>query len=181
MESIMYLANRRPFGSDGAISLTIKFASLNSIEIREPRECSTKRASCPTPCISTPLSPDAVGGASASFFAAAAVEGVIMMTAKYVSFPSGRAFSHTINIEPDTILFKVFGSETGRVNSYHHQAVREPAEGFIISARSTDMIIEAMESQKHKFVLGVQFHPEMMWERHQEAADIFSAFVESCM
>jgi len=89
--------------------------------------------------------------------------------------------SHTINIEPDTILFNIFGSQTGRVNSYHHQAVREPAEGFIISARSTDMIIEAMESQKHKFVLGVQFHPEMMWERHQEAAKIFSAFVKSCM
>ena len=89
--------------------------------------------------------------------------------------------SHTINIEPETILFKIFGSQTGRVNSYHHQAVREPAEGFIVSARSTDMIIEAIESQKRKFVLGVQFHPEMMWERHQEAASIFSTFVKWCM
>jgi len=89
--------------------------------------------------------------------------------------------SHTINVEPDTLLFKMFGSQTGRVNSYHHQAVREPAEGFIVSAHSTDTIIEAIESQKHKFVLGVQFHPEMMWERHQEAANIFSAFVKACM
>jgi len=89
--------------------------------------------------------------------------------------------SHTIDVEPDTLLFKIFGSQTGRVNSYHHQAVRAPAEGFIVSARSTDMIIEAVESQKHNFVLGVQFHPEMMWERHQEAANIFAAFVKSCM
>jgi hypothetical protein len=81
MESIMYRANRRPFNSDGAISLTIKFASLNSIEIWEPRLCSTNRASYPTPCISTPLSPDCEGGSSASFFAAAAIEGVIRMTA----------------------------------------------------------------------------------------------------
>jgi hypothetical protein len=94
----MYRANRRPFNSDGAISLTIKFASLNSIEIWAPRLCSTNRASCPTPCISTFPPPDE-GGASASLFAAAAIEGVIMMTARYVSFSSGKAFCHTINIE----------------------------------------------------------------------------------
>ena len=112
MESIMYRANRRPFGSDGAISLTIKFASLNSIEIWEPRLCSTNRASCPTPCISTFPPPDE-GGASASLFAAAAIEGVIMMTARYVSFSSGKAFCHTINIESvSTRLFN--NSHSGR-------------------------------------------------------------------
>ncbi|HEY4284770.1 MAG TPA: gamma-glutamyl-gamma-aminobutyrate hydrolase family protein [Chthoniobacterales bacterium] len=47
------------------------------------------------------------------------------------------------------------------VNSSHHQAVDQPAEGFVIEAWSTtDEIIEQMRLSKHPFVLGVQYHPE---------------------
>lgn len=82
--------------------------------------------------------------------------------------------SHSIHIEPDSLLYEIFGSQMARVNSYHHQAVLSPAD-FHVSARSTDGIIEAIESSTHRFVVGVQFHPEMMWERHPEAANLFTA------
>ena len=74
----------------------------------------------------------------------------------------------------------MFDKETGRVNFFHHQAVRDVADGFYVSACSNDGIIEAIESREHRFMLGVQFHPEMMFQHHPEAANIFAAFVKAC-
>jgi len=88
--------------------------------------------------------------------------------------------SHTIEIESDSLMYEIFGEQTGRVNSFHHQSVRDTADGFYVSARSKDGIIEAIESREHRFMLGVQFHPEMMFQHHPEAAKIFAAFVKAC-
>lgn len=70
--------------------------------------------------------------------------------------------SHTLHIEPDTLLARLFGTDRLPVNSFHHQAVREPAPGFRVSGRAADGIIEAVESAEHKSMLGVQWHPECM-------------------
>lgn len=88
--------------------------------------------------------------------------------------------SHTIDILPDTRLLQVFGSPIAHVNSYHHQAVRDVAEGFIVTAKAKDNVIEAIESPAHRFVLGVQCHPELMWEQHPEALSLFTAFLKAC-
>lgn len=88
--------------------------------------------------------------------------------------------SHTIDILPDTRLLQVFGSPIARVNSYHHQAVRDVAEGFIVTAKAKDNVIEAIESPAHRFALGVQCHPELMWEQHPEALSLFTAFLKAC-
>lgn len=71
--------------------------------------------------------------------------------------------SHTIEVEKESLLNRIFGS-AGRlnVNSFHHQAVKEPAPGFKVSARAIDGIIEAIESTEYKSILGVQWHPECM-------------------
>ena len=68
--------------------------------------------------------------------------------------------SHTVRKEEDSLLAKIMGQTTLPVNSFHHQAVREPAPGFRVSARATDGIIEAIESKEYKSMLGVQWHPE---------------------
>ena len=68
--------------------------------------------------------------------------------------------SHTVNIEKDTLLHKLFNTDTIAVNSFHHQAIKEPAPGFRVCARATDGVIEAMESTEHKSMIGVQWHPE---------------------
>ena len=76
--------------------------------------------------------------------------------------------SHTVSIEEGTILHELFKTNTLAVNSFHHQAVMEPAPGFRVCARSTDGVIEAMESTEHKSMLGVQWHPECFILRGDE-------------
>lgn len=73
----------------------------------------------------------------------------------------GRGYaSHTVEIEKDSLLCQLFGTETLAVNSFHHQAVKEVAPGFRATARATDGVIEAMESAEYKPMMGVQWHPE---------------------
>jgi putative glutamine amidotransferase len=81
------------------------------------------------------------------------------------------------------------GPESGlvsiRVNSFHHQAVKEVAPGFRASAHSGDGIVEAIEPADdgrgtHPFTLGVQWHPERMWKHHAHAKRLFSQFAEAC-
>ena len=76
--------------------------------------------------------------------------------------------SHTVSIEEGTMLHELFKTNTLAVNSFHHQAVMEPAPGFRVCARSTDGVIEAMESTEHKSMLGVQWHPECFILRGDE-------------
>ena len=76
--------------------------------------------------------------------------------------------SHTVSIEEGTMLHELFKTGTLAVNSFHHQAVMEPAPGFRVCARSTDGVIEAMESTEHKSMLGVQWHPECFILRGDE-------------
>ena len=76
--------------------------------------------------------------------------------------------SHTVTIEKDTLLHRLFQTDTLAVNSFHHQAVKEVAPGFQVCAYSTDGVIEAVESTAYKSVLGVQWHPECFILRGDE-------------
>ncbi|HHW56802.1 MAG TPA: gamma-glutamyl-gamma-aminobutyrate hydrolase family protein [Clostridia bacterium] len=75
--------------------------------------------------------------------------------------------THTIEIKKETILFDILGSTT-TVNSFHHQAVKDVAPGFRISAISKDGVIEAIEMEKEDFIVGVQWHPELMASKGNE-------------
>ena len=68
--------------------------------------------------------------------------------------------SHIVNIDEDSLLAGVMGTTSLPVNSFHHQAVKEPAPGFKVCARSNDGIIEAEESMEYKSMISVQRHPE---------------------
>lgn len=72
--------------------------------------------------------------------------------------------SHEIEIcEENSIIFRLFGHRRLRVNSFHHQAIKEVAPGFKVCATAPDEIIEAIESvDKDRFCVGVQWHPEEM-------------------
>lgn len=70
--------------------------------------------------------------------------------------------THTVTITADSTLGSIFKSERLAVNSFHHQAVREAAPGFAVTALSPDGLIEAVESTMHKSMIGVQWHPECM-------------------
>lgn len=70
--------------------------------------------------------------------------------------------THSVDIEPDSALHGIFGTDRIFVNSFHHQAVTSPGKGMRITATAPDGTAEAMESACHKPVIGVQWHPEWM-------------------
>lgn len=85
---------------------------------------------------------------------------------------------HLIQVKENTFLYDIVGKEY-YVNSFHHQSVKRLAEGFMIVAKSSDGIIEAIQ-HKEKNIWGVQFHPEMMHRRDEKMLDIFKAFIHKC-
>jgi putative glutamine amidotransferase len=65
-----------------------------------------------------------------------------------------------------------------QVNSRHHQAIRQTAPGFEVSATAPDGVIEAIERPDLPFCLGVQWHPENFW-RTGEFSALFEGLVRA--
>lgn len=72
--------------------------------------------------------------------------------------------THTVSVVRDSLLYTLYNKEHISVNSFHHQAVREPGSRFRVTAVAADGVIEAIESREFKPVMGVQWHPECMDE-----------------
>ncbi|MCX7842739.1 MAG: gamma-glutamyl-gamma-aminobutyrate hydrolase family protein [Clostridia bacterium] len=89
--------------------------------------------------------------------------------------------THDIHIEKDSRVAASFGKHYAGVNSFHHQAVKDVAEGFKVTAMSVDGIIEAVEYEDHIFAVGVQWHPELMWQENGIYLKLFIDFVCSCV
>ena len=87
---------------------------------------------------------------------------------------------HEIEVAEGSRLQAAIGSTRATVNSFHHQAVRHVPAGFRVTARAGDGIIEAIEAEDERFVVGVQCHPEGMWRTTApDFAGLFEAFVEA--
>lgn len=89
------------------------------------------------------------------------------------------AASHAVTLAPDSRLAELFGTTALRVNSYHHQAVKDVAPGFRAAATAPDGVVEAIEKVDGPFVVGVQWHPELMVQREPMHQALFAAFVEA--
>ena len=77
--------------------------------------------------------------------------------------PNKRVFvTHLIRIEKGSLLNTVVGYSVAKVNSWHHQAVKDVGEGLVVTARADDGIVEAMEMPGKTFVFATQFHPEQL-------------------
>lgn len=77
--------------------------------------------------------------------------------------------SHSVDVLSDTLLESLFNKRELAVNSFHHQAIKEPAVGLKVSAVSSDGIIEAVESEHNKAILGLQWHPECLVSNQRDA------------
>lgn len=88
--------------------------------------------------------------------------------------------THNIHIEEGSKIYKSHAKSTIRVNSFHHQAVKDVAPGFKVSSRCEDGIIESIEHETCTFAVGVQWHPELMWKKDRTFLKLFEDFVESC-
>lgn len=88
--------------------------------------------------------------------------------------------AHTIEIKADSKLAKILGTTHCAINSLHHQAVKELANQLTITANSPDGLIEAVEGLNKSFFIGVQWHPEALWQKiNPQWLQLFTAFIEA--
>jgi putative glutamine amidotransferase len=91
--------------------------------------------------------------------------------------------AHEVWLDKDTLLARLMrerlsDADSCETNSRHHQAVKDLAAGFQVSATAPDGVIEAIEDPAMRFCLGVQWHPENFW-RTGEFRPLFEGFLEA--
>ncbi len=87
---------------------------------------------------------------------------------------------HPVSVEAGSLLFDLLGKTRLQVNSYHHQGVRELSPLLTACAWSPDGLVEAAEDRSQPFFLGVQWHPEWLWETDADSRTLFYSFVQAC-
>ncbi|BEO89236.1 gamma-glutamyl-gamma-aminobutyrate hydrolase family protein [Fusobacterium nucleatum] len=85
--------------------------------------------------------------------------------------------THKVEIKENSFISSIFGKET-MVNSFHHQVIDKVANDFIVVAKASDGVVEAIEHKTYKFLVAVQWHPEMLAVNCEKARELFSKFVE---
>lgn len=85
--------------------------------------------------------------------------------------------THTVTVASGTRLAEVLRKKKVWVNGRHHQAIKAPAPGLVVSATAADGVIEAVEDISKRFVIGVQWHPEGTWKNDLNSKRLFKAFV----
>jgi putative glutamine amidotransferase len=95
----------------------------------------------------------------------------------HTSHSPGRAiYGRTqVEIEPESMLARVLGTTRKEVDCYHHQAIDRLGHELVVAARAADGVIEAVEDPSKRFMVGVQWHPEVNGD-----PALFGAFVEAC-
>jgi len=91
------------------------------------------------------------------------------------------SLAHEVWLDRDTLLSRLMrerlsDTDACETNSRHHQAVKQVASGFRVSATAPDGVIEAIEDSTARFCLGVQWHPENFW-RTGEFRPLFEGFI----
>lgn len=99
------------------------------------------------------------------------------VTVQHVQETPWKFPTHSITLKPESFLGNILGS-TQKINSYHHQAIKDLADVFKPIAWSADGVIEGIESvDAEQKVIGIQWHPELLAEINTEHGLIFEEFV----
>jgi putative glutamine amidotransferase len=89
--------------------------------------------------------------------------------------------SHSIEVIENSTLSRLITLAGVQVNSHHHQAVREVGDNLKATARAKDGVIECIEDiRDNKFIIGVQWHPELSWKTDELSRKLFETFIEKC-
>lgn len=89
-------------------------------------------------------------------------------------------FTHSVKLCEGEMLQKMLVEERIKVNSFHHQIIDRLAKTLACDAVSNEGYIEAAHCPTHKFLLGVQWHPECYFTKSESSSKIFKAFIEAC-
>ncbi len=87
---------------------------------------------------------------------------------------------HKVSVTPGTPLAELLGVEELAVTSRHHQAVKDVAPALKTMAYAPDGVVEAVWMPGKRFVWGVQWHPESVYQTSQASQKLFAAFVNQC-
>ena len=85
-----------------------------------------------------------------------------------------------LTVAEGSMLQRIMGSGKLMVNTFHHQAVKDPSPRVKVTALSPDGVVEAYEFEgKGQWLLAVQFHPEMLVRVDDAWLSLFKAFVKA--
>src|SRR5438552_6778237 len=85
--------------------------------------------------------------------------------------------SHRVRILDGSLLRQLANTENAPVNSHHHQAIETLGRELVATAWASDGLVEAVEDPRSdRFVVGVQWHPELGWEKDEFSRSLFDRF-----
>ena len=87
--------------------------------------------------------------------------------------------AHAVSCVENTLAAEILGTAPISVNSLHHQAIKNVAPGLRAAAYSEDGLVEAVDMPGRKFVLGVQWHPEMLAAKNSLQQQLFHRFISA--
>jgi putative glutamine amidotransferase len=94
--------------------------------------------------------------------------------------------SHSINIKEKSLLARLIADKNNNgskilVNSHHHQSINRVGKNLEATAWANDSVIECIEdTRKERFILGIQWHPELTWKTDFLSKKIFETFTKEC-
>jgi putative glutamine amidotransferase len=88
--------------------------------------------------------------------------------------------THHVRVQPNSRLAALIQSTGLLTNSDHHQAIQSPAPVLRAVAWSQDGVVEAVESTDQAFIIGVQWHPELLFRDAEPHRHLFVGLVEAC-
>lgn len=87
---------------------------------------------------------------------------------------------HMVRIIKDTPLYEILHKDELSVNSYHHKAIWDLSTRLKAMAISEDDLIEAVYMPNHKFLIALQWHPELSKDS-VESKQLFKSFVDASL
>lgn len=106
------------------------------------------------------------------------IENVFLINSKIKHKQLKAKYVHSINIKKESLLYKIIGLDKIQVNSRHIYSVKNINKSKIV-AKSEDGIIEAIEFENKKFAIGVQWHPEDLFDVDENMLKIYKAFIKA--
>ena len=85
---------------------------------------------------------------------------------------------HTIEIDRDSMLYKIYEKDDLLVNSLHHQGLKKLGKNLRSTSRTIDGMIESVETNEDRTLFGVQFHPELMAIKYKDFLKPFEYLVK---
>lgn len=104
---------------------------------------------------------------------------------KHDYFPfSGEGYArdylaHDVSVAAGSRLAHFVGAGPLRVNSMHHQGIKDLGQGLHATAEAPDGLIEALEGSDDQYLVAVQWHPEALTDHDERARNLFADFIEA--